>query len=119
MNVKYYYSYLCITAYMPIHIYEDQSGKLVTTILRPGKRPSGKETLAIIKRILKPIRKAWPKVGILLRGDSHYAFKEVMDYCEDNDLFYIFGQTTQQPLEKRQPGARKKPKGFIIWGISL
>jgi hypothetical protein len=28
--------------YQPLHIYEGQSGKLITTILRPGQRPSGK-----------------------------------------------------------------------------
>ncbi len=94
--------------YMPIHIYEGQSGKLVTTILRPGKRPSGRETLAIIKRIVRHIRKAWPEVGILLRGDSHYASKEVMDYCEDNGLFYIFGLTTQQPMEKTTAKCRNE-----------
>jgi len=28
--------------YMPIHIYEGKSGRLITTVLRPGKRPTGK-----------------------------------------------------------------------------
>jgi len=94
--------------YMPIHIYEGKSGKLIATILRPGKRPSGKEALAILKRIIRLIREAWPEVGILLRGDSHYAFKEVMDYCENSNIAYIFGLTTQQPMEKRAASRQKK-----------
>ena len=36
-------SYHNTTCYMPLHVYEGQSGKLITTILRPGKRPSGME----------------------------------------------------------------------------
>ena len=33
--------------YMPIHIYEGRSGRLITTILRPGKRPGGKEIVTL------------------------------------------------------------------------
>jgi len=83
-----YYGEYC---YMPFHIYEGISGKLITTILRPGKRLSDKETVSIIKRIISKIRKAWPKVGILLRGDSHFAGPKVFQWCEKNNVCYIFG----------------------------
>jgi hypothetical protein len=36
--------------YLPIQMHEGKSGKLVTTVLRPGKRPSGEEIVAILKR---------------------------------------------------------------------
>ena len=36
--------------YLPIHIYEGQSGRLITTVLRPGRRPSGKQIVSILKR---------------------------------------------------------------------
>jgi len=39
--------------FMPLHVYEGLSGKLITTILRPGKRPSGQETRTYLKRIVK------------------------------------------------------------------
>lgn len=84
--------------YMPMHIYEGKSGKLVATILRPGKRPSGKEIVSILKRIVKKIRSAWPEVGILIRGDSHYGAPEVYDFCEQEDLKYVFGLTPQNPM---------------------
>jgi len=85
--------------YMPLHIYEGISGKLVTTILRPGKRPNGKEVVSVIKRIVKRIRKAWPKVGILLRGDSHFASPKVFTWCEKNNVHYIFGLTRNSILK--------------------
>jgi Transposase DDE domain group 1 len=84
--------------YMPIHIYEGQSGKLITTILRPGKRPKGKEIVMIMKRLIKRIKKAWPRVRILIRGDSHYASPEVMAFCEANKIYYIFGLTPNNRL---------------------
>jgi len=87
--------------FMPLHIYEGKSGKLITTILRPGKRPSGKEILMIVKRIVKRIRKAWPKVGIVLRGDSHYSCPEIFDFCQSNNIHYVLGLTPSQPMVRR------------------
>ena len=84
--------------YLPLHVYEGKSGKLITTILRPGKRPSGKETVAILTRLVKRLRAAWPKVGILLRGDAHYSTPEVFDFCHVHNLQYVLGLTPKEPL---------------------
>jgi hypothetical protein len=87
--------------YMPLHIYEGKSGKLITTILRPGKRPSGKEVVVILKRIVRKIRGAWPKVGILLRGDAHFSAPAVFDFCDEHQIKYVFGFKAYQPLLKK------------------
>lgn len=84
--------------FLPIHIYEGQSGKLVTAILRPGKRPNGKEVTMIFKRLVQRIKQAWPKVEILIRGDSHYASPEIMDYCHQNNVHFIFGLTPNKKI---------------------
>ncbi|MCK5147953.1 transposase [bacterium] len=65
----------------------------MSTILRPGKRPSGKEIVMILKRIIQKIREAWPKVGIIIRGNSHYGCPEVMDFCNQYNLKFILGLT--------------------------
>lgn len=93
-----YYDEYC---FLPLHIYEGISGKLVTTILRPGKRAKGKEVVSIIKRIIKKIRQAWPKVGILLRGDSHFASPEIFTWCEKNNVHYIFGLSGNSILKTK------------------
>jgi len=99
--------------FMPLHIYEGISGKLVTTILRPGKRPNGKEVVSIIKRIIKKIRKTWPKVGILLRGDSHFASPKVFTWCEKNNVHYIFGLTRNSILRtKAEPTLEQARKAY-------
>lgn len=84
--------------YMPLHIYEGKSGKLITTILRPGKRASGKEIVSILKRVVKRIRAAWPHVGILLRGDSYYSSPAVYDFCREHDIKYAIGFKPYKPL---------------------
>ena len=53
--------------YMPLFIFEGVSGKLITSILRPGRRPNGKEVRSIIKRIVHRLRTVWPNVGIIIR----------------------------------------------------
>ncbi len=84
--------------YMPLHVYEGTSGKLITTILRPGRRPSGKEIASILKRIIRKIRKVWPHVGILLRGDSHFSTPAVYGFCDEHNIKYVFGFTSYKPL---------------------
>jgi hypothetical protein len=56
-----YYDASC---YLPLHIYEGQSGKLITSLLRPGRRPTGEEIVSILKRVVRAIRRQWPAVSI-------------------------------------------------------
>jgi Transposase DDE domain group 1 len=94
-----YYDAYC---YLPLHIYEGQSGKLITSILRPGRRPSGPEIVSILKRVVGAIRRQWPEVSILLRGDSHFSTPEVQQWCESQEpvVFYILGQSGNAVLER-------------------
>jgi hypothetical protein len=39
----------------------------------------------------RPFRRRWPRVDILVRGDSHYARPEAMTWLERNRVGYIFG----------------------------
>jgi hypothetical protein len=87
--------------YMPIHIYEGKGGKLITTVLRPGKRPTGEQIVSILKRVVKKIKEAWPEVGILLRGDSYYSCPAVYEFCEEEEIKYVFGFKPYKPLKRK------------------
>jgi hypothetical protein len=86
--------------FQPIVIF-DASGRLVTAVLRPAKRPSGREILTLLERVVGRIRTNWPAVRITLRGDSHYACPEVMDWAESEEHRYIFGLAGTKPLHRR------------------
>jgi hypothetical protein len=77
--------------FLPIHVYDADSGHCVLTILRPGKTPDGKEVRAHLRRLVRRIRRHWPNTIITIRGDSHYGRREAMDWCEHNAVQYIFG----------------------------
>src|SRR6266478_1893751 len=69
-----YYGGYC---FMPCHLYEGLSGRLITTILK-AKRFSSAQMLAVLKRVVKRLRHAWPDTWFIFRGDSHFAYPEVM-----------------------------------------
>jgi hypothetical protein len=96
--------------YMPLHIYEGKTGKLVTTILRPGKRPSGKEIVSILKRVVARIRETWPEVGILIRGDDYYGSPQMYDYCKEQNIKYVFGFKPYDPVVKKARTIMQKAK---------
>ena len=77
--------------FLPIHVYDADSGHCVAVLLRPGKTPSGKEVRGHLRRLIRRIRRHWPHTRITIRGDSHYGRSEVMDWCDANDVSFILG----------------------------
>ena len=96
--------------FQPIVVF-DGSGRFITAVLRPAKRPGGKEIRAFLRRLLRAIRANWPKTEILLRADSHYCCPEVLDWCRANGIDYILGvaptTTSRQPIEGLEAASTK------------
>ena len=100
--------------YMPLHIYEGKTGRLITTLLRPGARPAGKQIVSILKRLVKALREAWPDVGTLvLRGDAHFSCPEVHDFCDEHDVYFVLGQAGNDRLAQRAHPIDGTGKGRI------
>jgi len=76
--------------FQPIVVF-DEDGRLVGALLRPARRPKGAESAAHIRRLIRQIRRHWPKTEILLRADSHYCTPQVLDLCDRLGLHYVFG----------------------------
>jgi DDE family transposase len=85
--------------FQPIVVF-DGGGRFVAAVLRPAKRPGGKEIRAFLRRLLRAIRSNWPRTEILLRGDSHYCCPEVLDWCRANGLDFIFGVAPTPTLRR-------------------
>jgi hypothetical protein len=62
--------------------------------------------VSILKRVVGAIRRAWPEVLILLRGDSHFSTPEVHEWCESQEpeIMYILGQSGNKVLQKKAQG---------------
>jgi len=87
--------------YMPIHIYEGLSGKLVTTILRPGRRNKQANIARLLQKLISYLRAQWPKTKIIVRGDSHFASQDFMDWTwTQPNLGFITGLAGNAKLHK-------------------
>jgi hypothetical protein len=87
--------------FLPMHIYEATTGKPVAVILRPGKTPDGAEVVRVLRHLVEAIRRRWPKIEIVIRGDSHYARPEAMSWLEHNRVRYVFGLAGNRVLLDR------------------
>ncbi len=93
---NYYGEYV----FMPLHIYEGLSGKLITTILKPGRRSKSASVFAIVQRIIKLLRNHWKHTKIILRGDAHFHCAELSSYCEtDAKTGFITGLSGNSRLK--------------------
>jgi hypothetical protein len=85
--------------FLPFHVYEGLSGRLITTMLK-AKRFTGAQRLSVLKRLGKRLRHAWPDTLLILRGDSHFAYPEVMQWVEAQPgLSYVTGLTSNAVLK--------------------
>ena len=90
-----YYGGYC---FLPLHLYEGLSGRLITTIFK-AKRFTGAQMLAVLTRLVKRLRHAWPHTLLIFRGDSHFAYPEVMQWIEEQpDLSSVTGLTSNRVL---------------------
>ncbi|MDR1557346.1 MAG: IS1380 family transposase, partial [Tannerellaceae bacterium] len=93
-----YYDDYC---YMPFFIFESISGKLISPLLRPGRRSKNLNIFGVLRRVIEILRKYWKRTIIVIRGDSHFCCTELMSYCERNKgLYYITGLIGLNPLKK-------------------
>lgn len=94
-----YYGGYC---YMPLHIYEGLSGKLITSLLKPGRRSKSSDVFRILRRLIRYLRKHWPETLIILRGDGHFCSHDFMDWAEDEyRIGFLTGLSGNSLLNKK------------------
>jgi len=94
--------------FQPIHIFEGNSGKPILSLIRPGKRPSGAEIARVLRAVIRRIRRHWPNVTILVRGDGHYCAPEVLHLMRETRCDYILGLPTNAALESKAASWREQ-----------
>lgn len=109
-QLSFFNAYYDCYCYQPMHIFEGTSGKLITSILRPGKRPKGEEISMILTRICKRIKAAWPQTQILFRGDSHYSAPQVHEFCDEHNIKFVLGLNGNKTLLKKAQSLAEKAK---------
>jgi hypothetical protein len=89
------------TCLMPFHLYEGQSGRLIATALHPGKTPTAKAILGILRRVVKRLRRVWPRLPLVFRADGHHSKPEVLAWLEREGLHYVIGYAPNAVLKRQ------------------
>ena len=106
--------------FMPFHVYDGVTGRLITTVLRTGKTPSAEEIISVLKRIERRLRKAWPETTLILRADSHHTKPEVMDWMELKGMHFVTGLAPNSRVKEVFSNTiRTAEKRFERWGRTV
>ena len=96
--------------FMPFHLYDGLSGKLITTVLRPGKTPTDREIISVLKRVISRLRKAFPKTRLIFRADSHHTKPAVMDWLESRGVDFVTGLGINQRIKEQFAGVLEEAR---------
>ncbi len=94
--------------FQPIVVF-DGEGRFVTALLRRASGRVGVRSAPSCAAWCGAIRAFWPRVEILLRADSHYAAREVFDWCRANRVDWVFGLTPNAALRRHITALERAP----------
>jgi hypothetical protein len=86
---RFFHGYYKDYCYLPLYIF--CGDQLLCAKLRPSDIDASAGALKQLQRIIGQIRRAWPGIKILIRGDSGFCREPIMSWCEANAVDYLFG----------------------------
>jgi len=98
-QLSFFHGYYEEHMYHPLLVFDGRDGFPLAAVLRPGNTHASKGALAVLKRLIKQLRKAYPKALILFRADAGFAMPAIYRYLEKQpDLRYVIGFITNNRL---------------------
>ena len=86
---RFFHGYYKGYCYLPLYIF--CGDQLLCAKLRPSDIDASAGALKHLQRIIAAIRRAWPRVKILIRGDSGFCREPIMAWCEAHGVDYLLG----------------------------
>jgi len=86
---RFFHGYYKCYCYLPLYIFCGRH--LLCAKLRRADIDASAGAVDEVARIVAQIRERWPEVRILLRADSGFTRDDLMTWCEQNDVDYLFG----------------------------
>ena len=95
---RFFHGYYREYCYLPLYIV---CGEFVLCArLRSSNLDPSAGALEEVERIIQQIRKKWPQVEIILRGDGGFCREALMSWCEEHGVGYVFGLAKNKRLVK-------------------
>lgn len=83
-----------------VQLNEEPEHYLVAPLLRPGNAKAYLGAVAILKRLLPRLRRAFPKAQIFVRIDGGFAQSGVLDWLEGARLLYVVNMPKNAVLQR-------------------
>jgi hypothetical protein len=93
---RFFHGYYDCYCYLPLYIFCGRH--LLAAKLRRSNIDGAAGAIEEVARIVAQIRRRWPRVRILLRGDSGFAREALMVWCEANRVEFLFGLARNERL---------------------
>ena len=93
---RFYHGYYKDYCFLPLYIFCGEH--LLCSALRPADIDAAAGSTAHLHRIIALIRAKWPNVKITVRGDSGFCREEIMVWCEQNKIDFVFGLAKNRRL---------------------
>src|SRR5246127_3972644 len=96
---RFFHGYYNEYCYLPLYIF--CGDHLLCARQRPSNQDASAGSREEVERVVKQIRRRWPKVRIILRADSGFCREELMAWCEKNRVDYVFGLARNPRLQRK------------------
>ncbi|MBV8784845.1 MAG: IS1380 family transposase [Gammaproteobacteria bacterium] len=96
-----YHGYYQQHQYFPLLVFDGVSRFPLAAWLRPGTASGACGAIEVLRQIVTTLRRAWPEVIILVRGDCSLAGPALYEFCEAEGLLYAFGLASNAVLQRR------------------
>ena len=93
---RFFHGYYDCYCYLPLYIFCGRH--LLAAKLRRSNIDASAGAVEEVARLVSQIRSRWRKVEIWLRADSGFAREELMAWCEENRVQYVFGLARNERL---------------------
>jgi len=100
-----YYDHYC---YLPLYVFCGRH--LLLARQRRSNIDAAAGSVEEVERMVGQIRKAWPRVNIILRADSGFAREALMTWCEANGVDFVIGLARNTRLEAMLAGELAQAK---------
>jgi hypothetical protein len=105
---RFFHGFYDEYCYLPLYIF--CGDQLLGVRLREANQDASAGSLAEIQRIVARLRSRWPKLKIILRADSGFCREELMRWCEENRVDFVFGLARNERLRRRIGKAMRQAK---------
>jgi len=95
---RFFHGYYNNYCFLPLYIFCGEH--LLCAKLRPSDIDGAAGSVKQLARIVAHVRRRWPKVRIIVRGDSGFCRENLMAWCEANGIDFVLGLARNARLQR-------------------